>query len=50
MNGDQASVVEALRDIVRELRLIREAIEAQNEYEDEGEESEEDEDFEEEEE
>ena len=50
MNNDQG-VVDALREIAQELRLIREALEAQDEYEgDEDEEEEGDEEYEDEEE
>lgn len=42
MDTDQASVADALREIASELRLIREALEAQ--YEDGDEEEDEDED------
>ncbi len=49
MNNDQG-VVEALREIAQELRLIREALEAQDYEGDEDEEEEGDEEYEEEEE
>jgi hypothetical protein len=49
MDADQNSVAEALREIARELRLIREALESQYEEEEEDEDEDYDEEDEEEE-
>lgn len=45
MDTDQSSVAEALRDIANELRLIREALEAQYENGEEEEDEDEEEDY-----
>ena len=47
MNNDQSGVVEALQEIAGELRLIREALEAHNAYDEDEDEDEDDEDEEE---